>query len=83
MKKPVQYFTKEYLEQCKSMTPEQIIEFIENFRLLVSHVPEKCHLISLKVEPSLLNAFKQKAKLHGVPYQTEIKKLMREWVLMK
>ena len=78
--RPVQYFTKEYLEQCKKLTPEQIIEFLDNYRLMVSHTHEKCQLISLKVEPSLLKTFKQKAKLAGVPYQTQIKKLMREWI---
>lgn len=32
--RPVQYFTDEYLEQCKLMTPEQILQFLEEFRLL-------------------------------------------------
>lgn len=80
MKKTVQYFTKEYLDRCKGMTPDQIIEFLENYRLLVSEVPEKCQLISLKIEPSLLNAFKQKASLENIPYQTLIKKLIRDWL---
>jgi len=78
--KPIQYFTKEYLERCKGTNANEIIEFLENYRMLVSEVPEKCHPISLKVEPSLLNAFKQKAALEGIPYQTIIKKLMRDWL---
>ena len=43
MTRPVQYFTKEYLERCKGMTPEQIIEFIEDFRTLIfsTHFDEK------------------------------------------
>lgn len=81
MKKPVQYFSKEYLERCKDLTPDQIIEFLENYRNLVSRRQEKCQLISMKIEPSLLNAFKQKAELDGVPYQTKIKQLMRDWVM--
>lgn len=80
MKKTIQYFTKEYLERCAEFTPEQIIEFIENYRHLVSNRPQKCQLISLKIEPSLLKAFKHKAALTGMPYQTKIKQLMREWV---
>lgn len=32
--RPVQYFTDEYLEQCKQMTPEQILQFLEDFRLM-------------------------------------------------
>jgi hypothetical protein len=42
MNRPVQYFTKEYLELCKSFTPDQILEFLENFRLLMAHqLPEE------------------------------------------
>jgi predicted DNA binding CopG/RHH family protein len=80
MTKTLQYFTKEYLERCKGMTPDQIIEFLENYRILISNVPEKSRLISLKIEPSLLNAFKRRAELNGTPYQTQIKKLMKEWL---
>jgi len=82
MKKTVQYFNKDYLAKCKHFTPDQIIEFLENYRLLVSKVEikEKCQPISLKIEPSLLHAFKQKAKCKGVLYQTKIKQLMRTWV---
>jgi predicted DNA binding CopG/RHH family protein len=81
MKKTIQYFTPEYLKRCAEMTPDQIIEFLESYRLLLSSVPEKCQLISMKIEPSLLRAFKYKAALEGVPYQTQIKRLMREWLL--
>lgn len=80
MKKPIQYFTKEYLQRCAEMTPDQIIEFLENYRNLVANVHEKCQLISMKIEPSLLKAFKQKSRLEGIPYQTKIKRLMNEWV---
>lgn len=80
MNKTLQYFSKEYLERCKGMTPDQIIEFLENYRMLFSNVPEKSRLISLKIEPSLLNAFKRRAELNGTPYQTQIKKLMKEWL---
>ncbi len=80
MKKTVQYFTKEYLKRCKDLTPDQIIEFLENYRNLVAKVPEKCQLISMKIEPSLLSAFKQKAGLEGAHYQTKIKQLMQDWL---
>lgn len=80
MKKTIQYFTKEYLQRTAGLTPDQIIDFIENYRMLVGKAPEKCQLISLKIEPSLLNTFKQKAKLEGIPYQTKIKQIMRNWV---
>ncbi len=80
MKKTIQFFTKEYLERCKGMTPDQIIEFLENYRMLLSQRPEKSQLISLKIEPSLLKAFRHRAELEGTPYQTQIKKLMRGWL---
>lgn len=80
MKKTVQYFTKEYLEQCAKLSPEQILEFLEDYKMLVANVPQKCKPISLKIEPALLNTFKQKASLHGVAYQTKIKQLMKEWI---
>jgi predicted DNA binding CopG/RHH family protein len=79
--RPVQYFSKEYLERCASMTPEQILQFLENFRTLhYESKPQKSILISIKVPDNLLNAFKTKAKLHEIPYQTQIKKLMEEWL---
>lgn len=81
MKKALQYFTKEYLEQCKKLNPDQIIEFLENYRTLVGTKAEKCQLISLKIEPSLLKAFKQKTALEKIPYQTKIKELMRLWLI--
>lgn len=80
MRKTTQYFTREHLERCKDLTPDQIIDFLENYRHLVAKVPEKCQLISLKIEPSLLNAFKQKAKIEGIHYQTQMKQLMRDWL---
>lgn len=81
MKKTIQYFTKEYLDRCRNFTPEEILEFLENYRNLVYNTPEKCQQVNIKIEPSLLNAFKQKSELGGIPYQTMIKKLMREWVI--
>ena len=80
MNKTIQYFTKDYLERCKGMTPDQTIEFLENYRGLFSATPGKSQLISLKIEPSLLKAFKRRAELEGIPYQTQIKQLMKEWL---
>jgi predicted DNA binding CopG/RHH family protein len=34
----------------------------------------------MKVPEDLLGAFKAKARLHNVPYQTQIKKLMVDWL---
>lgn len=82
MKKTVQYFTQEYLSHCANFSTEQILDFLENYRHLVAKTPEKCQLISMKIEPSLLQAFKLKAQLEKTPYQTKIKELMRDWILL-
>ncbi len=79
--RPVQHFSKEYLEQCKQMKPADILRFLDEFRRLYSPAARKgSRLISLKVPENLLEAFKAKASLHEVPYQTQIKKLMMDWV---
>jgi len=77
--KAVQYFSDEYLEQCKSFSIEAILEYLENFRLMQSY-EDKSRLISIKVPESLLANFKTKAGLNQVKYQTQIKRLMKEWV---
>ncbi len=87
--KTVQYFTDEYLEQCRQFSTEQIIQFLEDFRLLhgataVNATEEAASkLISIKMPPALLSAFRSKATLHGVPYQTMIKRLMENWLKEK
>ena len=79
--KTVQYFNDEYLEQCSSMSREQVIKFIEDFRsLYFESRPVKSKLISIKIPEDLLNTFRMKAELHDIQYQTQIKKLMREWI---
>jgi len=55
MNRPVQYFTKEYLESCKGATPDQIIEFLENYRMLISDVSEKSQFGSLDIFKDLPN----------------------------
>lgn len=78
--RPVQRFSDEYLEHCRTLSPEDIVRFLDDFRKLHAAANTRSRLISLKVPESLLAAFRTKARLHGVPYQTQIKKLMRAWV---
>ncbi len=77
--KPVQYFSDEYLEQCKDAKPEAILEFLEGFRLMNSK-PAKSKLISIKIPEVLLTSFRSKCELNNVRYQTQIKKLMEGWL---
>ena len=82
--KTVQYFTDEYLAQCKSMTPDQIVRFLDDFRQLHGDRTKgrtRSKLISIKVPENLLNVFRKRSALAGVAYQTRIKQLMTDWVL--
>jgi predicted DNA binding CopG/RHH family protein len=85
MKKAVQYFSDEYLLQCREMSHEDIVEFLEGFRELHAgpgtEDRTKSKLISMKIPENLLAAFRTKAELEGVPYQAQIKKLMKQWLL--
>ena len=78
--RPVQYFPPEYLARCRSMRPVEILEFVENFRLLHHRSGVASRLISMKVPEDLLDAFRRRCELAGVPYQTQIKRLMRRWL---
>lgn len=82
MKKAVQYFSDEYLLQCREMSTESIVEFVEGFRELHAQNQKRTRtkLISIKIPEDLLAVFRTRAKLEGVPYQTQIQRLMREWV---
>jgi len=81
MKKAIQYFSKESLETGRAASPMAILQFLEDFRNLHGQSQEgKSKLISIKVPESLLNAFRAKADQESIPYQTQIKNLMRQWL---
>lgn len=80
--RPVQYFDAGDLQRCRDMTPDQVIEFLDDFRRLHGAPRSaKSRLISMKVPEDLLNAFRTLAQRKGKPYQTLIKQLMRDWVV--
>lgn len=76
--KPIQYFSDDYLKQCRQFSSMETLEFLDNFRQLqeVSH----SKLISIKIPEPLLNVFKSKCKTLGIAYQTQIKELMRRYL---
>ena len=76
----MQRFTSEYLERCRSLSPDDVVRFLEDFKRIQGAGSTRSRLISLKVPEPLLAAFKVQAKLRGVPYQTQIKTLMRAWL---
>lgn len=79
--KAIQYFSDDYLAQCRALSPDQILRYLDDFRRLHASTPPVSKLISLKIPEDLLSAFKAKARLAGTPYQTQIKALMKAWVV--
>jgi len=81
MKKSIQFLTKEYLIEAQKMKKEEIIVFLDGYREMISQTQKDSSiLISLKVPRSLLGTFKAKARLSNVPYQSQIKILMKNWI---
>jgi len=79
--KPVQYFSPQYLKQCRAVKPGATLRFMENFRKLHARGEKpKSKLISIKIPETLLEAFRAKADRSGTRYQTQIKKLMEAWL---
>jgi predicted DNA binding CopG/RHH family protein len=79
--RPLQRFSKEYLEATRGSSLDEIARFLEDFRLL--HAPGangKSRLISLRVPEPLLASFKARCRMEGSRYQTRIKELMTEWL---
>ena len=86
--RPVQYFTQEYIDQCKKMSREEIVEKISEqqeffWKMHLGEEFEKSQLISIKIPRHLLKAFRDQCDQSGVKYQTQIKKLMLQWLLQK
>ena len=80
MNKKVHHFSDEYLERSKKMTTAEIVRFLESYRRVCTGLAGKSRQVSLKVPEHLLHAFRVKAELEGTRYQTQIKKLMRDWL---
>ena len=80
--KALQKFTPEYLEECRSMSLTDIAQFLEDFRLITARSAggSPLQLISMRIPMELLRAFRKKCELSGTKYQTQIKKLMVDWL---
>jgi predicted DNA binding CopG/RHH family protein len=80
--KTIQFFSDDYLKQCKNMRPQEVLKFLDDFRKLHgSNKKVASKLISIKIPEDLLEMFKISAKNHGTPYQTQIKNLMKDWLI--
>ena len=79
-RRPLQRFSDEYLERCRALSAADVVRFLDDFKRIHANRESRSRLISLKVPEPLLAAFKTKAHLGGVRYQTQIKNLMRQWL---
>lgn len=70
--------------QVSKVTPEFLLQRLENLRFYLQLEEKKelgkSKLISMKVPEPLLEAFREKSQVLGVPYQTQIKVLMKDWL---
>lgn len=80
--KAVQYFSDDYLAQARQASPEQILQFLEQFRLMQGATTSapRSKLISLKVPEDMLALFRARCEIEGLKYQTQIKALMAAWL---
>ena len=66
---------------------QEYLEFLHDAQIMQAGLEqakafkEPSKLISIKMPPPLLRAFKQKCEIEGLKYQTQIKELMRKWLL--
>lgn len=68
-------------KRAKTLSPEDALRFLEDFRTLKSRQDEKTHAISLRVPANLLRAFKTKARLENYPYQRLMIEALRRFIL--
>jgi predicted DNA binding CopG/RHH family protein len=78
--KTVQLFSDEYLENCRRLSANDIVRFLDQFRRLHGGAANRSRLISIKIPELLLESFKTKCELGGIRYQTQIKLLMQQWL---
>ena len=61
--KAVQIFSDEYLENCRKLSSDDIVRFLDDFRRLHGGTTTRSKLISIKMPESLLETFKSKCAL--------------------
>ncbi len=79
--KTLQIHKPEMIAMGQQMTAEQIVRFLEDFRLLhgQNHT-EKSTPISIRIPENLLRLFKAQCRQQGLKYQSQMKELMKGWL---
>ena len=50
--RPVQRFSDEYLERCRELSPEDIVQFLEEFRIVIGSRNAHSRLADIAWEPA-------------------------------
>ena len=72
--------TKQIHKKQKKLTPNQVLEFLDNFQCVVHGQDKKTKLISMRVPENVLQSFKTLTKDKNQKYQSVIVQLMRDWI---
>ncbi len=68
------------MKSNKKISPEEAVQFLENFRLMMARKDLESKLISIRVPENILNTYKTEAKLSGRKYQSLIVEAMRQFL---
>ncbi len=72
---------KQIHKQQPKLTPEQTLQFLDDFTKTMHGKDSKTKLISLRVPENIINTFKKKSQDQNRKYQSVIVQLMREWLV--
>lgn len=72
--------TKQIHKRQKKLTPNQVLEFLDDFQSVVHGRDKKTKLISIRVPENILESFKVLTKEKNQKYQSIIIQLMRDWI---
>lgn len=72
--------TKQLHKKQKKLTPDQTLDFLDNFQKVMSGKDKKTKLISLRIPENILESFKVLTQEKNQKYQSIIVHLMREWI---
>lgn len=64
----------------QKLSPEQIVQFLDEYASVVNSIDSKSKLISLRVPENILSVFKFKSREKNMKYQSQIVALMRKWI---
>lgn len=70
-------------KRVKKVTPEEAVQFLEDFRIMMSEKKLPTKPISLRVPENILNSYKTMAKFEGKKYQSLIVEALEFYIKNK